>query len=140
MNHLIKNTAKILTAFSLTLILAACGGGGTYDNTSLSSVTGSVAPATATTTTTTGAVTLSWTPPLENTNGSALINLTGYKIYYGTSPGSLTNMVALNNGGLTSYVIDGLTTNTVYYFAITAINSDDIQSGLSNIATKDITS
>src|SRR5690606_39089874 len=31
-----------------------------------------------------GSVTLSWTPPSENEDGSALTNLAGYRIYYGT--------------------------------------------------------
>jgi len=33
-----------------------------------------------------GDATLSWTAPGTNTNGSALTDLSGYKLYYGTSP------------------------------------------------------
>ncbi len=32
-----------------------------------------------------GSVTLSWTPPLTNADGSALTTLAGYRIYYGQS-------------------------------------------------------
>ena len=35
-----------------------------------------------------GSITLSWTAPTENEDGSALTDLAAYKIYYGTSPGS----------------------------------------------------
>jgi hypothetical protein len=34
-----------------------------------------------------GQATLSWTAPDENTDGTPLINLAGYRIYYGTSRG-----------------------------------------------------
>ncbi len=142
MTHLIKNMAKLLVALGMATLLVACGGGGggTYSNASQSSVTGSSSGGSAVPSTSTGigAVTLNWMPPTENTNGSALTNLAGYHIYYGTSPDKLTNMIALNNEGLTSYVVEGLTGNTVYYFAITAVNSNNIQSGLSNVATKDV--
>jgi len=35
-------------------------------------------------------VTINWTPPTENTNGSPLINLAGYNIHYGTAANGLT--------------------------------------------------
>lgn len=140
MTHLIKNMAKLLTVLGMATVLVACGGGGTSSNASQSSVTGSSNGASAAPSTATGigAVTLNWMPPTANTNGSVLTNLAGYHIYYGTSPDKLTQMIALNNQGLTSYVVEGLTANTVYYFAITAVNSNNIQSGLSNVATKDV--
>ena len=31
-----------------------------------------------------GSMSLSWTPPTQNTDGSALTDLAGYKLYYGT--------------------------------------------------------
>ena len=40
--------------------------------------------------------TLDWLPPLTKTDGSSLNNLAGYRIYYGTSPSSLTRTVTLN--------------------------------------------
>ena len=84
----------------------------------------------------TGVVTLSWMPPTENTDNSALTDLSGYKIYYGESPESLPNIIVINNIGLTEYVIDNLNTNTTYYFTITAINSSNTQSAYSNIESK----
>jgi hypothetical protein len=85
-----------------------------------------------------GAATLSWTPPTQNADGNPLTGLAGYKIYWGTSPTSLTNSVMVPNPGLTSYVVDQLTPAT-WYFAATATNSTGAESAFSNIATKTIT-
>ncbi|HEX2023038.1 MAG TPA: fibronectin type III domain-containing protein, partial [Candidatus Thermoplasmatota archaeon] len=62
-------------------------------------------------------VSLSWSAPSSN-GGSAI---TGYKIYVGTSTGSLSLLDAI--GTNTSYVAAGLTNGQVYYFAIAAVNA-----------------
>jgi hypothetical protein len=85
--------------------------------------------------TATGSATLMWTPPTQNTDGSPLTNLVGYKIYWGTSQNNLTNSVTLNNAGLSSYVVEQLTPAT-WYFAVTAVNSTGIESTFSNGASK----
>jgi hypothetical protein len=87
--------------------------------------------------TATGSATLSWTPPTQNTDGSPLTNLAGYRVYWGTSQNSLTNSVTLSNPGLSSYVVDQLTPAT-WYFAMTALNSSGSESSQSNIATKQV--
>jgi hypothetical protein len=85
--------------------------------------------------TATGSATLSWTPPTQNTDGSPLTDLAGYRIYWGTSQNGLLNSVTVNNPGLTSYVVDQLTPGT-WYFATTAVNSQLVESGPSNVASK----
>jgi len=85
----------------------------------------------------TGSATLSWTPPTRNTDGSALTNLAGYRIYWGRSQGSYTSSATLNSAGLTSYVIDQLTPGT-WYFVATALNSQGVESSFSNAANKTI--
>jgi hypothetical protein len=85
--------------------------------------------------TATGSATLSWTPPTQNTDGSPLTDLSGYRIYWGTTQNSLVNSVTVNNAGLSSYVVDQLTPAT-WYFATTALNSMGVESGLSNVASK----
>ena len=84
-----------------------------------------------------GSATLSWTPPTQNTDGSALANLAGYRIYYGSSATSLTHTVQITNPGLTSYVLGNLASGT-YYFALAAYNSAGAESALSNIGSKAI--
>ncbi len=78
-------------------------------------------------TTTTGVATLDWMPPTENSDGSALTNLAGYTVYYGTSPGSLTQSVKVTNPGLSAYTVTDLPSGT-WYFAVTSYSSAGVES------------
>jgi len=80
----------------------------------------------------TGSATISWTPPTTNADGSALTDLAGYRIYYGTSPGNMTTSVTVNNIGLTSFVVNNLLVNSTYYFSMTAVDTSGNESSLSN--------
>lgn len=84
-----------------------------------------------------GSVTLSWTPPTANDDGSTLSDLISYKIYYGTAPGDYGNVVQIDNPGIASCVIANLMPDT-YYFAATAVNSKGFESGFSNEAIKEV--
>ena len=84
-----------------------------------------------------GAVTLSWIPPTQNTDGSVLTNLSGYRIHYGTSPSALNQTITLNNAGLTAYVVQNLSPAT-YYFALKSLTSSGKESALSQTASKTI--
>jgi hypothetical protein len=84
-----------------------------------------------------GSATLSWTPPTQNTDGSPLTNLSGYKVYWGTALGTYPSSVTLSNPGLTSYVVDNLVPGT-YYFVATALNSVGVESTFSSPASKTI--
>jgi len=75
----------------------------------------------------TGSVTISWLPPTENVNGSALTNLAGYHIYYGTSQTNLNQMVNVTNPGLATYVVSNLSATT-WYFALASVNSNGVES------------
>jgi hypothetical protein len=83
----------------------------------------------------TGSATLSWTPPTQNTDGSPLTDLAGYRIYWGTNQNNLTNSVTVNNPGLATYVVSSLTPAT-WFFATTALNSKGVESNRSNVASK----
>jgi hypothetical protein len=85
----------------------------------------------------TGSVTLSWTPPTQNDDGSALTNLAGYEVRYGKDQANLDRSVQLTNPSLNTYVVDNLTSGT-WFFAMRAINSSGSGSMLSNIASKTI--
>jgi hypothetical protein len=84
-----------------------------------------------------GSATLSWQPPTQNTDGSPLTNLAGYKVYWGVTPGTYVTSVTVNNPGLTSYAVGNLTPNT-WHFAVTALNTVGTESVLSNSASKTI--
>jgi Putative Ig domain len=76
-------------------------------------------------------VTLSWVPPTENTDGTPLVNLSGYEIHYGNASGAYSTTIPIDNPGLTRYVIDGLGAGT-YYFAVTAHSASGAESDYSD--------
>jgi|SRR5580704_5488146 hypothetical protein len=76
------------------------------------------------------AVTLSWRAPTENSNGSQLTNLSGYKIYYGESSGDYSSSIQVANPTLTTYVVENLARGH-YYFALTSYTSSGEESGFS---------
>jgi len=87
--------------------------------------------------TATGSATLSWLPPTQNTDGSPLSDLAGYKIYWGQSQRDYSNSVTLNNPGLASYIVEQLTSGR-WYFATTSFNSQGVESAFSNEGSKTI--
>ncbi|MBV8803453.1 MAG: fibronectin type III domain-containing protein, partial [Sinobacteraceae bacterium] len=85
----------------------------------------------------TGAATLDWTPPTENSDGSALTDLAGYTVYYGTSPNNLTQSVKLGNPGLTAYTMTNLPAGT-WYFSVTAYSTTGAESARSGVISATI--
>lgn len=84
-----------------------------------------------------GAACLSWTPPTQNTDGTPLTDLAGYRIVYGTSATTLTQVVQVANAGITAYNLTGLTPAT-YFFAVRAY-TPTAESANSNVVSKTIT-
>ncbi len=78
---------------------------------------------------------MSWEPPTQNTDGSALTNLAGYRIVYGVSATQLTQTIQVGNAGVSSYVVDNLAPGT-YYFAVRAYTSNGAESADSNVVAK----
>jgi len=109
---------------SAALLLAACSG----DN--VTAAASAPPPAT-------GSATLSWTAPTKNADGSPIMGLAGYHIYYGTDPNHFTQTVRIIGAGTTKYVVNGLSAGT-YYFAVSAYNASGQESAKSNIASKSI--
>jgi hypothetical protein len=84
-----------------------------------------------------GTATLSWNPPTENVDGSALIDLSGYRIYYGRNQNQLTRTIVINNAGLTRYVVENLGPAN-WYFSMTSINANGVESRRSAPVSKTI--
>jgi len=84
-----------------------------------------------------GNATLEWVAPTENTNGTPLMNLAGYLIYYGTSPTALTSTVQIANANAVSYEVTNLPPGT-WYFSVRAYSSTNVQSSASATASKTI--
>ncbi len=138
MNNLIRYTQKGIITFVFAVLLAACGGGSSVDSGRSSATPSGGSSGSASTT---GSANLSWTAPTKNTDGTNLADLNGYKIYYGTSLNALNSSIVLDNTyiNVTTYDVTNLTVGTTYYFAITAVNGSNIESGYSNTVSKNIT-
>ena len=114
-----------------TPVAATPSAGGSSSTTTTATTTPTPPPPKAATT---SSVTLAWMPPTQNSDGSPITNLAGYKIHYGTVSSDYTQTVALQNASLSRYVVDNLTSGT-YYFAITAYNAQGVESAMSGEVT-----
>lgn len=84
----------------------------------------------------TGSATVNLTPPTQNTDGSALTDLAGMTVYYGTAPTSLNASVQIAPAP-TSYTISNLGSGTWYFGAI-AYATDGTQSAMTPLVSKSI--
>lgn len=166
LNESLGLIGRIVTVIGLGAALAACGGNETTasaagsSSTGSTTVSGNTTPATGTsgtssstpsgtTSPTSGStpastptahadsITLSWAAPTENTDGSALTNLSGFNIYYGNSATAMTQKVSINTVGLLTYVVGNLAAGT-WYFQVVAVNSSGVQSGPSSTVSATI--
>ncbi len=156
---------NLLLLALVTLPLAACGDGsgssstaaasaspntGVINRTPATQTVASVAPPATNTTATApntavatppvatlnGVATLDWQPPTQNSDGTALTNLAGHTVYYGTSPDNLAKSVKVSNPGLTAYSVTGLASGT-WYFAVTSYSADGVESSrTATVSTK----
>jgi hypothetical protein len=105
---------------------------GTYSNVAITVNDGtssaSLAPFTITVQAgTTGSVTVTWTPPTTRTDGTTMLNLAGYNLYYGTTLGTYPNKIAISGTSLTSYTVPNLASGT-YYVVMTAYDATGLES------------
>ena len=84
-----------------------------------------------------GTATITWTAPVTNTDGSALTDLAGYHVHYGTSPSALSTVVDVGSPGTTTYTVGNLSSGT-WYFAVTAYTTSGLESALSKTGSKSI--
>ena len=77
-----------------------------------------------------GSITIAWDPNTEK-------NLTGYKIYYGSSPGKYKYCIDIghpneSSPGVLRYTLAGLTKGERYYIALLAYDRNNKKSKFSN--------
>jgi len=97
-------------------------------------VTASSSPSTGSAT---GTVSLTWSAPTQNTDGSALTNLAGFAIYYGKSATAMTQKINITTVGMLTYVFNNLSSGP-WCFEILAVNSLGVESNPSGIVSTTI--
>ncbi|MEE9341291.1 MAG: ABC transporter substrate-binding protein [Thermoplasmata archaeon] len=70
-----------------------------------------------------GALSLSWTAPANNTDGSPLTDLAGYNIYRMTSSGGPKTLVNDNPVSTTTFLDTALENGKTYYYVVTAVDN-----------------
>lgn len=86
----------------------------------------------------TAVITLSWIPPTTYTDNQLMYDLSHYKIYFGSSSPKIEPLIPLMevDSNLTSIVIENdprFIKGNTYYFGMTAFNSNNIESPMSEI-------
>jgi hypothetical protein len=84
---------------------------------------------------TTTPVTLSWTRPTQNVDGTQLSNLVGYQIHYGLVSGQYDYSVSVGSPSITSATIESLA-QARWYFAVTAVTGTGTRSDFSREVSK----
>jgi len=79
--------------------------------------------------------TLRWTPPTQNTDGTTITNLTGYKVSYGNATRTYSVELNISGAATNSVVIEDLQPGA-YYFAVKAVNANGVVSDYSNEVSK----
>jgi len=84
-----------------------------------------------------GSMTLNWTAPTENSDGTPLMDLAGFYVYFGVSQGNYPNRIRIDNASVSIYVVENLLPDT-YYVVATAFNAAGVESTYSNAAMKTV--
>lgn len=130
--------AQLALAALMCATLGACGHSGsspspaaTANNPFDSSASTTAATSSTSASPSSKSITLSWSRPTQNSDGTSLTNLAGYTLHYGTSSEDYTGSIQITNATQTSYVVsDGSFPPGKYYFAISAYNAQQISSSL----------
>ena len=84
-----------------------------------------------------GTATVTWTAPTTNSDGTALTNLAGFNVYWGTVAGNLNQSMQVPGSGSTTYTVTNLSSGT-WYFAVASYTTSGAQSALSTVSSKAI--
>jgi hypothetical protein len=127
--------AQLALAALVCASLAACGDSGSSSAGSAAGMPNPFGAATSgasLSSPTDKSVTLSWSAPTQNSNGSSLQNLAGYTLHYGTSSEDYTGSIEITSSMTTSYTVsDSNFPRGTYYFAVSAYNAQQVSSSLS---------
>lgn len=82
--------------------------------------------------------TLTWTAPTQNTDGTPLTDLAGFKVFYGATSGNYSVEFTINDPTVTTTIVTPLTPG-LWFFATKAFNAIGTDSDFSNEAQKLLT-
>jgi hypothetical protein len=138
---------SVVVGLLFAAVLSACGGGSSgsatttdASATSLSTAddTAAAAPAPAPAPTpapapavpapSANSALLTWNSPATLADGSVTPNIAGYRIYYGTTPGSYSSSVYVAGAANLSTLITGLQLGATWYFTVAAVDSSGNES------------
>jgi len=85
-----------------------------------------------------GSAELSWTAPTQNADGTVLMDLAGFRVYWGAAADELSFSAAIENPSVSMYLIENLTP-AIWFFAVTAIDGTGNESTLSEVVSAQIT-
>lgn len=80
-------------------------------------------------------VAIAWTAPTQNTDGSPLTDLAGFRVRWGNAPDNLGPGVYIQNPAARSWTSGTLTPGT-WHFGVHAFNALGLESDISNIVSK----
>ena len=131
----LRQILRIFLTFSvagLVSTLSGCSGGGGDGATAAAPPTVQP-PCAGGASTASAAVNLSW-------NAVTAANLSGYRVYYGTTPGMYFQPAGqgLDAGNITNHAATGLNKGARYYFAVAAYDAAGSESIYSNEVCKDV--
>jgi hypothetical protein len=75
---------------------------------------------------------VTWTQDLKNTDGTALADLAGFRLVYGTDPTALNQTIEVKNPAARELVLTNLAYGTKYYVALKAFTAGGRESDKSN--------
>jgi hypothetical protein len=138
--------ANVTLTWTTSEVGACTAGGGWSGAKSATGGTETITGVTGTTsyglacTTATGTVTVRWTPPTTNVDGSPLTDLVGYKIYRSNTIATVPSgvVVLVNDPAATSFVIAGLSTGP-YHFGMKSVNAAGVESLMSATVSRSVT-
>ncbi|MEP6546177.1 MAG: fibronectin type III domain-containing protein [Gammaproteobacteria bacterium] len=77
-------------------------------------------------------VNLLWVEPVRNTDGTTMMDLAAYHIYFGLKASSLDKVLTVIGAANTTYTVANLAPGT-WYFAIAAVNKAGVESDLTEV-------
>ena len=116
---------KNASLLSSIIFLSPCSGGDGGSINSGGSVVGSIGTGNS-------SMALSWTAPSTRADNTplSLVDIAGYRIYYGVEKGSYLAWTEIPDGTVTQATISGIPLGT-YFVAMTTIEGEGLESGYS---------